>query len=162
MTRCKLLTAGILAVALCCISTGIPAPARAGVDELVVLDFLNDDEPPPHAFNVGSGTLAPGARASFQVYHLYYWNDGGNTYYDMSYDFTRARRGRLTVKARAAPGSRSVAGRLFYDSEERAIVYVPNRRMRVPRTALLSFEYRWNPQAEPIVATFTLQIPAHP
>ena len=129
---------------------GTPPPS----DNRLVIDYLSDDIPVPHAFNVPSGTLGQNGEASFAVYLLAV----DATYWDVLTSYLP--RHDLRVKVRPAPGSRSVAGKVrlersYYGGR---LIFTPRHQARAERTAIIAISVRGIPES----VEFMLTIPAAP
>ena len=123
----------------------------------IAVDYLNDAIDAPHAFTVTSGTLSPYDDARFRVYAL-----SGPQFYPVTEMFFPCPAGKPVgrVKVRAAPGSRSVSGRVtvrgnYYYSY---VYYRPARRSHVDRRAIITFTYQ-SATVGPFETQFTLDLP---
>jgi hypothetical protein len=131
------------------------------------IDYLNDENPPPHAFNVPSGTLAPGQSARFRVYALSQF--GGFPTPDVTRFFLHpsgcphsSPTGR--VRVRAAPGSANVAGtvRTIVEDGQAIVVYTPKRTASVDRAALIEFRYKMGLPGAVYLKVFPLTVQGVP
>ena len=123
--------------------------------------YLNNGVPPPQAFGTKSGTVSDDGQAAFQVYAL---TDDTRFYADVTTEYQgQCDHGRhpLRVRIRPGHGSRSVEGKIEYltDGSGPRLIYTPNRKSKITRTALVTFLYDIVQPHVVFTSTFTLTIP---
>ena len=136
-------------------------PSDCDFIQTLAVSFLEGNQPPPAAFSITSGTIASHGEAQFEVFAINDPQDSPpHSYADVT---TEVRSHAIHVQVRAAPGSESVAGKVYYTQADvlPRLIYIPNRQSHRERTALITFDYRcWKGQV--YRTTFTLNIAAKP